>query len=57
MSRNKFPYPIAHGILFSDFWPSLLDIPGFLQQFITPIVKSTKGKKSFTFFTLPEYEK
>jgi DNA topoisomerase-2 len=39
------------------FWPSLLDIPGFLQQFITPIVKATKGKKSHTFFTLPQYEK
>jgi len=38
------------------FWPSLLDVPGFLQQFITPIVKCTKGKKSETFFTLPEYE-
>jgi len=38
------------------FWPSLLDIPGFLQQFITPIVKASKGKKSMTFFTLPEYE-
>ncbi|EJK52100.1 hypothetical protein THAOC_28668 [Thalassiosira oceanica] len=37
------------------FWPSLLDVPGFLQQFITPIVKCTKGKKSETFFTLPEY--
>ena len=38
------------------FWPTLLDVPGFLQQFITPIVKCTKGKKSETFFTLPEYE-
>ncbi len=38
------------------FWPSLLDVPGFLQQFITPIVKVTKGKRSKTFFTLPEYE-
>jgi len=38
------------------FWPTLLDVPGFLQQFITPIVKVTKGKKSETFFTLPEYE-
>ncbi|EED89878.1 DNA topoisomerase [Thalassiosira pseudonana CCMP1335] len=38
------------------FWPSLLDIPDFLMQFITPIVKCTKGKKSHTFFTLPEYE-
>lgn len=38
------------------FWPSLLDVPGFLQQFITPIVKASKGKQSLTFFTLPEYE-
>ena len=42
--------------LIHHFWPSLLDVPGFLQQFITPIVKCTKGKKSETFFTLPEYE-
>ena len=40
-----------------DFWPTLLDVPGFLQQFITPIVKATKGKKVKTFFNLPEYEK
>lgn len=38
------------------FWPSLLDVPGFLQQFITPIVKATKGKKVKTFFNLPEYD-
>lgn len=37
------------------FWPSLLKIEGFLQQFITPIVKCTKGKKELTFFTIPEY--
>ena len=38
------------------FWPTLLNVPGFLQQFITPIIKASKGKKSKTFFTLPEYE-
>lgn len=37
------------------FWPSLLKIDGFLQQFITPIVKCSKGKKELTFFTIPEY--
>ena len=37
------------------FWPTLLDLPGFLQQFITPIVKVTKGAKSRAFFSLPEY--
>jgi len=39
-----------------NFWPSLLAVKGFLQQFITPIVKSTKAKQTKTFFTLPEYE-
>lgn len=38
------------------FWPSLLKIPGFLVEFITPIVKCTKGRQEVTFFTIPEYE-
>ncbi|GAB5354226.1 hypothetical protein AAMO2058_000101500 [Amorphochlora amoebiformis] len=42
--------------LFSHFWPSLYKMPGFIVEFITPIVKCTKGKKSERFFTLPEYE-
>ena len=37
------------------FWPSLLKLD-FLQQFITPIVKATKGKKSTTFFTMEQYK-
>jgi DNA topoisomerase-2 len=38
------------------FWPSLLHIPGFLQQFITPIVKCSKGKEELSFFTIPQYQ-
>ena len=38
------------------FWPSLLACPGFLQQFITPIVRVSKGKHSQSFFTIPEYK-
>jgi DNA topoisomerase-2 len=38
------------------FWPSLLQIDGFMQQFITPIVKCSKGKKVETFYTVPEYD-
>ncbi|KAL7748705.1 DNA topoisomerase 2 [Sorochytrium milnesiophthora] len=38
------------------FFPSLLKIPGFLLEFITPIVKCRKGNRSVAFFTLPEYE-
>lgn len=42
-------------------YPSLLKIPEFLVEFITPIVKVYKGdpkypSKSQTFFTIPEYE-
>lgn len=42
-------------------FPSLLKIPGFLIEFITPIVKVFKGNprkptKSRSFFTMPEYE-
>lgn len=42
-------------------FPSLLKIPEFLVEFITPIVKVFKGDpkhptKSHSFFTMPEYE-
>ncbi|KAG0265402.1 DNA topoisomerase 2 [Mortierella polycephala] len=38
------------------YFPSLLKIPGFLVEFITPIVKATKGNRKLAFFTIPEYE-
>ena len=41
--------------LLSDFWSGLLDISGFLVQFITLNVEATRGKHSKTFFTLPQY--
>ena len=37
-------------------FPSLLKIPGFLLEFITPIIKATKGKQAKVFYTMPEYE-
>ncbi len=42
--------------LLHHFWPSLLKLPGFLQEFITPIVKVGKGRASESFYTIPEYE-
>uniref|UniRef100_A0A7N0T385 DNA topoisomerase 2 n=1 Tax=Kalanchoe fedtschenkoi TaxID=63787 RepID=A0A7N0T385_KALFE len=40
-----------------SFWPSLLKIPSFLVEFITPIVKAThKSGKVLSFYTMPEYE-
>ncbi|KAL2461238.1 DNA topoisomerase 2 [Abeliophyllum distichum] len=40
-----------------SFWPSLLRIPSFLVEFITPIVKAThKNGEKRSFYTMPEYE-
>lgn len=41
------------------YWPELLALPGFLIEFVTPIIKATKGGANGgekTFFTLNEYE-
>ncbi|KAF9141358.1 DNA topoisomerase 2 [Mortierella sp. GBA39] len=38
------------------YFPSLLKIPGFLVEFITPIIKATKGREKKAFYTLPEFE-
>ena len=37
-------------------WPSLLRL-NFVEEFITPIVKATKGNQVFSFFSLPEFNK
>eukprot|EP00971_Amphidinium_carterae_P089323 1767774-Amphidinium_carterae.1 len=42
--------------LVQHFFPSLLRVPGFLKEFVTPIVKVTRGEVTQTFFTLQEYE-
>jgi len=44
-------------INFIQHWfPSLLRVPGFLKEFVTPIVKVThKDEEPITFFTLNEY--
>ena len=55
---SKTPIPVLphyRTVSSADFWPSLLTIPGFLQQFITPIVKVSKGPSSLAFYTTPEY--
>lgn len=41
---------------FDHFFPSLLKVPNFLLEFITPIVRAKKGKESIDFFTIPEVE-
>merc|ERR1719460_3564140 len=43
--------------LFHHWWPKLMKKPGFIQEFVTPIVKVTNGTKVIQFFTVTEYEK
>ena len=39
------------------FWPSLMEIHGFMVEFVTPIIKVFKGTTVLrSFFTIPEYE-
>lgn len=38
------------------FFPSLLKMPSFLLEFITPIIRATKKNETRDFFTIPEYE-
>lgn len=42
-----------------SMWPALIKRRGFLCEFITPIIKATKGKKknrvTMTFYTIPEF--
>ena len=38
------------------FWPSLLKMNGFLKEFVTPLLKATKGNQTLSFFTINEFE-
>merc|ERR1719305_559213 len=41
--------------MFQHWWPTLYKQPGFLKEFVTPIVKVKKSGVSKQFFTLKEY--
>lgn len=43
--------------LIHQFWPSLLKYRGFLRQFITPIIKATKGNIQTSFYTISDFNK
>lgn len=38
------------------FWPSLMRMNGFLKEFVTPLMKATKGSEIHSFFTMNEFE-
>ena len=42
--------------LFHKMWPELLEL-GFCYEFITPIVKATKGKKSIEYYDIDKYKR
>jgi DNA topoisomerase-2 len=41
--------------MFHKLWPSLLKVDGFMQAFLTPIVKATRGREQRSFFSIPAY--
>jgi DNA topoisomerase-2 len=34
------------------FWPTLFNYKGFLKEFITPLIKASKGNQVIPFFTV-----
>ena len=40
--------------LFATYWPSLLRL-GYVSQFITPIVRATRGTESHSFYTYKQF--
>jgi DNA topoisomerase-2 len=38
------------------FWPSLFRINGFIKQFITPLLKATKGTQVIPFYTMGDFK-
>ena len=39
------------------FWPSLFKMEGFLKQFITPLLKATKGRETHSFYTMSDFKR
>ncbi len=40
----------------SNFWPSLFKIEGFVKQFITPLLKASKGQQVLSFYTMNDFK-
>jgi DNA topoisomerase-2 len=40
----------------ATFWPELLNVKGFIQCMLTPIIKVSKNKTTKNFYSLPDYE-
>jgi DNA topoisomerase-2 len=40
-----------------SFWPSLIKINGFMKEFITPILKATRGREVESFYSIQEFRR
>ena len=38
------------------FWPDLFKMPKFVKQFITPLMKVTKGREGRAFYTVSDFK-
>ena len=43
--------------MIEELWLELFKTKGFLVSMLTPIVKASKGKKTMSFYSLPDYDK
>ena len=41
---------------FHHFWPDLIRGNDFVKEFVTPIIKVTKGKQVVSFFTINDFK-
>lgn len=59
MADQDFDGSHIKGLLINmiqHWWPSLFKMDGFLKEFITPIVKVSKGQHEVQFFSVADYE-
>lgn len=59
MADQDFDGSHIKGLLINmiqHWWPSLFRLPGFLKEFITPLVKVSKGQQEIQFFSMVDYE-
>ena len=59
MADQDFDGSHIKGLIVSfihDNWPELTRVPGFLTEFITPIVKAKRKGEEIAFYTVPQYE-
>lgn len=40
----------------SNFWPDLFKMDGFVKQFITPLLKVSKGTTVVSFYTMNNFK-